>query len=365
MNNTYHINNADRVDSPAIMVYPPLVIKNIAKAVEIQGGTTLLRPHVKTHKMSEVTELLLQAGITKFKCATIAEAEMLAMTGATDILLAYQPTTVKARRLLQLSTKYPGVLFSYLVDNEYSVDALAPIFKDTTLNAWIDINVGMNRTGTVSAKVVALYDNYLQQTGKLPTGLHAYDGHIHDTDTVTRFRQAAAIYDEVKELAANLSAKHHAPPQIVLGGTPCFPYYASKGDVQTSPGTFVFWDQGYLNMFPDMDFDVAAILLTRVISVIDANTICLDLGHKSVSAENPLPRVYFPEHPEAKVVGQSEEHLVVKVPDSSRFNPGDAWYGIPHHICPTIALYDAVYVVENESVVSTWKVIARNRSITV
>jgi D-threonine aldolase len=364
MNNSYHINNADQVDSPAILVYPDLIRKNIAKAVGIQGGASMLRPHVKTHKMREVTELQLNAGISRFKCATIAEAEMLADAGAKDILLAYQPTGVKARRLLALASAYPSVLFSFLIDNKFSAETIATVLKDANINAWIDLNVGMNRTGAAPAVAPALYDYWLQLTGKLPAGLHAYDGHIHDTDTVTRFRQAASIYGEVKELAAALSSKHAAPVEMILGGTPCFPFYAAQKDVQTSPGTFVFWDQGYLDMFPDMDFDIAAVLVTRIISIIDAYTICLDLGHKSVAAENPLPRVYFPAHPAAKVAGQSEEHLVVKVPDSSLYRPGDLWYGIPHHICPTVALYDTVHVVENHHAVATWKVIGRDRSIT-
>ena len=38
---------------------------------------------------AEIIRLELQAGITKQKCATLAEAEMIAECGATDVLLAY------------------------------------------------------------------------------------------------------------------------------------------------------------------------------------------------------------------------------------------------------------------------------------
>ena len=58
-----------------------------------------LRPHVKTNKIAEVCRMMMDAGITKFKCATIAEAEMLAIINAKDVLLAYQPTGPKADRL--------------------------------------------------------------------------------------------------------------------------------------------------------------------------------------------------------------------------------------------------------------------------
>jgi hypothetical protein len=36
---------------------------------------------------------------------------------------------------------------------------------------------------------------------------------------------------------------------------------------------------------PDLPFDIAAVLLVRVISIIDEITLCLDLGHKAISSE--------------------------------------------------------------------------------
>ena len=359
------VTNEDEVDSPALLVYPELVAKNIAMAIAIAGGTAMLRPHVKTHKMVEVSRMLIDAGIGKFKCATIAEAEMLVMAGAKDILLAYQPTMVKAKRLAELARANPAVSFGYLVDNEDSGAMLAAELSFPNTFAWIDINVGMDRTGIQPDKVLALFQYCKRQSDRHPVGLHAYDGHIHDSDLKTRYSQATAIHACVMNLKSEILKDQGNNMHVVLGGTPCFPFYASKPGVESSPGTFVFWDDGYRKMFPDMNFDVAAILLTRIISIIDDRKICLDLGHKSVAPEGPLPRVFFPGHPDALVKGQSEEHLVVQVDDSNRYHVGDCWYGIPTHICPTVALYDSVQVVTDKQVEATWKVIARDRMITV
>jgi D-serine deaminase-like pyridoxal phosphate-dependent protein len=364
----YSFKNAGSIDSPAVVVYPDLIKTNIDKAIKIAGGNHLLRPHVKTHKMSEISKMMLAAGITKFKCATIAEAEMLAEAGAKDILLAYQPTLVKAHRLAALARAYPDVIFGHLIDNEYSASLLAGVLGKGQSDTWIDINVGMNRTGVMPEAAASLYHFCKSVTGAYPAGLHAYDGHIHDTELASRFMQSSVIYDKIivvkNEITDNkITGDVNNTLQIVMGGTPCFPYYATKNGIQTSPGTFVFWDEGYSIMFPDMDFEIAALLLTRIISIISPTSICLDLGHKSVAAESPLPRVSFPDHPEARVTGQSEEHLVVSVPDSSIFKPGDIWYGVPHHICPTIALYESVHTVEDSQNTGTWLVIARNRKI--
>ncbi|MEO5891856.1 MAG: D-TA family PLP-dependent enzyme, partial [Ferruginibacter sp.] len=62
---------------------------------------------------------------------------------------------------------------------------------------------------------------------------------------------------------------------------------------------------------------------------------------------------------------QSEEHLVVKVNDSSIFKPGDVLYGVPVHICPTVALYERAVVIEKNMAVKEWKVIARDRKINI
>ncbi|HEX2683974.1 MAG TPA: D-TA family PLP-dependent enzyme, partial [Ferruginibacter sp.] len=77
--NWFHIADPNQIDSPALLVFPERVKANIKTAIGMVGDLDRIRPHVKTHKCSEVTRLMIEAGIYKFKCATIAEAEMLGM----------------------------------------------------------------------------------------------------------------------------------------------------------------------------------------------------------------------------------------------------------------------------------------------
>ena len=94
--------------------------------------------------------------------------------------------------------------------------------------------------------------------------------------------------------------------------------------------------------------------------------LCVDLGHKSIAAENPFPRVHFINLPDAKQISQSEEHLVLEVGDNSKFQLGDVLYGVPIHICPTCSLYEkAIIVDENGWAKKEWKVIARDKKITI
>ena len=83
--NWYKINNIERIDTPCLVLYKERIRNNIEQAIKRIKNPDNLRPHVKTNKIPEVCRMMMDAGITKFKCATIAEAEMLAIINAPDV----------------------------------------------------------------------------------------------------------------------------------------------------------------------------------------------------------------------------------------------------------------------------------------
>src|SRR5208282_3449910 len=106
MDACYRLQDTSEVFSPALLFYKELIVQNIELAVRMAGSPARLRPHAKTHKTREIIKLELQAGITKHKCATIAEAEMLASAGAADIFLAYNMVGPNCARLAELANKF-------------------------------------------------------------------------------------------------------------------------------------------------------------------------------------------------------------------------------------------------------------------
>ena len=202
----YTILNADKVDSPFLAVYPERIKANIQLLMSLFNDKNQIRPHVKTHKCPEVVQLCLDTGITKFKCATIAEAEMLALTGARDILMAYQPVGPKLVRFLNLMTNFPDCNFSCLVDNQETAQLIAEEANKRIIHVkvWIDVNVGMNRTGILPVDAKQLY-NFCGQLPNLEViGLHAYDGQIIDPDRNIRMAQAEEGFSMIKELRLEL-----------------------------------------------------------------------------------------------------------------------------------------------------------------
>jgi D-serine deaminase-like pyridoxal phosphate-dependent protein len=154
-------------------------------------------------------------------------------------------------------------------------------------------------------------------------------------------------------------------PRLVLGGIPTFPVFTRLNfpASEFSPGTCVLHDHGYGTRFADLaGFVPAAALLTRVISRPTATRITLDLGYKAVASDPPAgKRCVLLNVPDYQPVLQNEEHFVVESPAAARFQPGDVVYAIPTHICPTSAMHQQVYVIENGHVTGTWRIAARDR----
>ncbi|MCX6215019.1 D-TA family PLP-dependent enzyme [Spirosoma sp.] len=365
----YSIADITQLDTPALVIYPERVKQNIASLVRSIDSVDRLRPHVKTSKSREASQLLIDAGIRKFKCATIAEAEMLASIGAPDVLLAYQPNEAKMHRLLSLKKAYPETVFSCLVDNVTTARQLSELAVGAgiVMPVYIDLNVGMNRTGMVPGEaVLTLYTELSSLPGIRPMGLHAYDGHLRDPNLAVRTTQCDTAFWPVKLLSDTIAARGLGKPILVVGGSPTFPIHAKRPDVECSPGTFIYWDKGYQSTLAEQPFLPASLVVTRVISLPDTTKVCLDVGHKSIAAEGELnQRITFLNAPELKAIGQSEEHLVVEAGEGHSYKVGDVLYGLPHHICPTVALYERAYTVENGTLSGEWRTVSRDRVISI
>ena len=331
------------------------------------NDTEKIRPHIKTCKSKEPIKLLMNAGIQKFKCATIAEAEILAICGAADVLLAYQLNETKLCRFIQLIKAYPSTLFSCLVDNESSafLASKMAIKFSICIYVWIDLNVGMNRTGIEPGiESLELYDKVSLLPSIKLSGLHAYDGHIHESDLEKRMLDTNKGFLAVEEMRNKLVSRGNPFPMLIAGGTPTFSIHADRKSVQLSPGTFVMWDKGYDDLFSELDFSFAALVLTRVISLPTEDTLCIDMGHKSIASENEInARVYFLNAPELYPLKHSEEHMVVYAGKAHKFKIGDMLYALPIHICPTVALYEKAYCIQFGNLKETWDIAARDRMI--
>ncbi len=363
----FRISNPDEVNSPALLVYPDRIGENIDRMIASVQDKSLLWPHVKTHKMPEIVRMMIKRGITKFKCATIAEAEIAAESRPDEILLAYQTVGPNIGRYFELQKKFSGVSISCLVDSEEVAAKLSEMSAVYGIPAkvWIDINNGMNRTGIAPGqKALHLFGILKNLPGIDPLGLHVYDGHLHESDYAIRKQMCDEAYGTVEPMIAELRSQGYNI-RIIAGGTPTFTIHAAREGVEVSPGTATLWDYGYSTSFADLQFLHAAVLLARVVSKPAEGFVCIDLGTKAVASEMAHPRIKILGIEDYEFVTHNEEHMVIKPGNQEKLNIGDILYCIPFHICPTVDRYNKVYVAEKGKVTGEWEVKGRNRKITI
>lgn len=371
MSMDYKIADTSDVLSPSLVIFREVLDRNLQTMIAIAGDVARLRPHCKTHKMTALTKLELSLGIKKHKCATFAEAEMLADAGVKDIFLAYNLVGPNIGRAVKFLQKYPGVEFFVTADDVPMIDALSRAMSaaNKSIGVLLDLDSGQHRTGIADRKrATEVYERLANSPGIRASGFHLYDGQNHQREVSDRTAAVMQGWKYATDLRDEFTQRGWPVPKIVCGGTGSFPVFAKLNDpaIELSPGTCVFHDCGYGEEFPDMDFRPAALMFTRVISRPTADRITCDLGYKAVASDPPKgQRVEFPALPDAEQVLQNEEHLVLQTSQAEKFHPGDELLAVPRHICPTSALHKFVYVVSGGKVVDTWDVTSRDRQLTI
>jgi D-serine deaminase-like pyridoxal phosphate-dependent protein len=229
----YRVDDLSRLLSPSLLLFRELLNQNLDSMIAMAGSPDRLRPHCKTHKMAEVTRIELAKGIRKHKCATFAEAEMLAGAGVKDVFLAYNPVGPNIERAVQFLRRFPDVTFSVTADHPQAITALSQAMAapGQTIDVLLDVDIGFRRTGIAPGDAaVGLYRQLANSPGLRPGGLHAYDGHYHQPSRSEREQAVEAEWQIVRAFRDRLVKEGLPVPRIVVGGTPTFPVHAANRD---------------------------------------------------------------------------------------------------------------------------------------
>jgi len=366
---TYHLEGTEDLISPALVYYKDIILDNTKRVIQMAGGAQFLWPHVKSHKAAGMIKMQIDLGITRFKCATVAEAEVTAEAGKNanvHVILAYPLIGPNVSRYLRLAKAYPQTVFYAIGDN---FDSLAILAKEAcemgmNMNVLIDTDTGMHRTGVPLDSLQSLYERCAALKGITMKGLHCYDGHRNDRDLNQRKALAEESDRKALDIQAALKQKGLECEIMVMGGTPSFPCRTGQEHFYLSPGTLFISDWATCSKFPDIAFTPGAALFTRVVSHQSENTFTLDLGCKGIAADPAGDRGVIAGLEEAKPVFQSEEHWVFSLPPGRELPPiGSVQYVIPTHVCPTSALYPELLLAQGGKIIDQWQVSARNRKI--
>ena len=362
----YLIDDTEELISPALIFYKDIILANTKRIIEMAGGPQYLWPHVKTHKTAGMIRMQIGMGITRFKCATIAEAEMTAEAGGEQIILAYPLVGPNISRYLRLAKAYPQTCFYAIGDDFDCLSALSEKAREMggSMNVLIDVDMGMHRTGIPLDLLESFYERVSTLKGISLKGLHCYDGNNTDRDFGLRKAMTLENDKRVLQVLESLRGKGFECETMVMGGSPSFPCRTGKAGFYLSQGTIFIGDWGYYKKLPDLAFTPGAAIFSRVLSHQEGNTFTLDLGSKGIATDPAEERGIIAGLEEARPLFQSEEHWVFALPSGKDLPPiGSGQYVIPTHVCPTSALYSEVQLAQGGKIADCWQVTARNRRI--
>ncbi|MEY3285003.1 MAG: hypothetical protein RIR86_3016 [Acidobacteriota bacterium] len=365
----YLLAEAAQLMTPALLIYPEIVDSNIAAMIKVLGGdANRWRPHIKTSKLEFVMRRLVDHGIVNFKCATTLELLTACQAGARDILIAYPVVGANARRVAEIIDQHPGIRFAVLVENEAQID----LWKGRSIDLFIDINPGMNRTGIGQENVAGILElaRRTVSLGLRLGGLHYYDGHTGGLELAERDAVAHRGYDQLMGLVARLEAEGFPLPEVISAGTPSLPCALSYAGFRNqkfvhrvSPGTIVYSDCTSLAQLPrEYGLRPAALVLSTIVSHPHDRIFTCDAGHKAVSADAGVPTGTVVGHTDWRPGKPSEEHLPIEIPAGVALPAiGELIYILPRHVCPTVNNFNEAVLVKDGHLAGLAPVTARGR----
>lgn len=333
-------------------------------------------PHLKTTKLPEVWQCLLDRSIRAFKCTTSRELSVFIelvqrsprAISLVHVLVAYPLCGPMLTRVAQLAASAPQVRVSVLCDSVVGVEAVPH-----HLGIYIDLNPGMDRTGVFMDSAGDWRSTVLQiarLAGKRLNGLHSYEGHLTECDYEECERGYSLASEAVQLLRAHQMEVHH----VITSGSDTFgtalrspALNQLKADglrVSISPGICVFHDYKSDLMKPSTrGLLPAAVVCARVVSMPAPGRCTLSAGSKSLDCCSGEPVCWIAgRSPGWTALKPSEEHLPVDVRGGPEPTHGEIVWLITRHICCTINLADKVVLVDGDKVWVT-KVAARGHEL--
>lgn len=370
----YVIRNIESLRSPRLLVFEDRVLRNMDRMKsdleEVAPGSEYrhLYPHLKTHKSSHILRMMMDAGMSCFK-TTLNEAEMATRCGAKEIFVAYPLLELDAVWLSDLMKAFPDTRFLVQIGSLEHARILKTVAekRNALWQYFIDVDVGMHRTGIAPEDAYQLYVDILEWEGLEFTGLHGYDGHNHHSDEPRRKEKAEESMSLLLEVVRAFQRKGVTIERVVAAGSITFQedlriLYDTLGNntrLQVSPGNWIYWDSEYDKLMPGA-FEIAAMVLAQVIEV-GEETITLNLGHKRWGADRGPIEIFS--RSGLRVTAFNEEHTVLTHDKKQSYEIGEYILIVPRHACSTVNLYEDFTLVNGEGkiVERTVPIDARNR----
>ncbi len=367
----------DTLETPSLIVDEMRMMRNIKRLsdhISSLGGT--LRPHLKTVKSTEIAKRLLANGVGPATVSTLAEAEVFAKAGVTDITYAVGITPQKLDRVARV--RAGGCDLSVILDSVAQAEAVAAASKRLGQNipALIEIDCDGHRSG------VAPDDPVLLEIGKILSedaelrGVLTHAGESYEVSGKNEHRRFAEIERLGTTKAADrLRAAGLPCPVVSMGSSPTAHAVDNlEGVTEVRAGVYVFFDLVQVGLgVCDVD-DIALSVLTTVLGhqhekgwiITDAGWMAMSRDRGTASHEIDQGYGLVCDEagtliPDLIMIKANQEHGILAIrPGSSAPLPdlplGTRLRVLPNHACAVAAQYGAYHVVPEQpgAALKTW-----------
>ena len=360
--------------TPALILDLDVLDANIATmaAWAREGGFTL-RPHGKSHKSPDIAKRQVAAGAVGLCCASLREAQVMAANGIPGLLITTPLAPGKAPLVAALVKD--GADVSVVADHEDLVAAYgAPAeAAGIALNVFVDLDVGLGRTGTPSAGVaIELAGQITAHPALNYAGVQGYMGHLQHVDDHGERRSRLA--GDTNDLQGKVDAliKANLPPAIVSGGgTGTHRMDGENGTIgEFQVGSYLFMDVQYLTVQQTAagarPYGTGLFVQTSVVNINHPTYAVTDGGLKSFATDGPFPLIARGGPDGASYRYMGDEHGAIDYANATDTSDamalGDRVECVVPHCDPNVNLYNAYHVVQGDTLVDIWPVAARGNS---
>lgn len=344
----------DELDTPVVTIDLDQLEHNIEKLQKYLTEHQIAnRPHIKTHKIPAIAHMQIEAGAVGITCQKLGEAEVMIHAGIKDILITYN--IIGDRKLERLMNLAKQATVSVTADSQVTIDGLAKAAQaaNTTLTVLVECDTGMERCGVQSLSEAVDLGRSIARSDSLQFG------------GLMTYPSCTEANDFMREVKTQLSADGIAVDWVSGGGTPVMWHAHEFPEItEHRAGMYVYGDRYTLKSGAMQVDDCAMKIITTVVSRPTAERGILDGGSKTFSSDLLGLDGYgmILEYPDARIIGQSEEHGHVDFSACvDKPQIGERVTVIPNHCCVVSNLHDAVVGVRGDQVVTRWEVAARGK----
>lgn len=348
------------VDTPALVIDLDVMDANMDRMAAFCGKAGVrLRAHAKTHKSPLIASWQMRRGAVGQCVQKLTEAEVLAWSGVSDILVSNE--VVAERKLRRLAALQSMAKVSVCADDPGTVDRIEQVAEAAgqRITVLVEIDVMGARCGVRPGTEAATLAKRIAKSPYLIFGgLQSYHGGAqHLRSEGEREHAVAGAVRKTVETVEAIRTEGLACEIVGGAGTGTFRHEAASGVYnELQAGSYIFMDADYARNNPRPEFEQSLFVLSTVMSAARDGIAVVDCGHKGIAVDSGLPLVHG--RKDIDCVGASDEHGTLALRGGS-LKVGEMLRLVPGHCDPTVDRYDWYVGMRGQRVDCVFPVAAR------